>query len=491
VAGSGVDTMKGGTGGDTFEVYGTFASGSKITGQGTGNTLSAYGDISGGTVTGVQTLSIYGSWENLTLTNAEFTGFTTINGNGSILYTANAGTYNLGSKTASGIAEISAAYTSANVTLTGDSEAGQILIAGSGTDTLTSGSGAGDVLYAGSGTDTLTAGNGAGDILVASTGVDTIKGGTGGDTFEVYGTFASGSKITGQGTGNTLSAYGNISGGTVTGVQTLSIYGSWQSVTLTNAEFTGFTTINGNGSTLYVTNAGTYNLGGKTASGIAEISSSGISANVTLTGDNEASQTLIAGSGTDTLTAGSGAGDMLYAGSGTDTLTAGSGNGDILYASTGADTLKAGAGNDTLVTGTGNDTLYGSTGTNTYDFGSAFGTADKLYNAGANSAAAGTIAFTASSTTDENLWFVKSGNNLLIDLLGTTDQITVENWYTSAGNQVSSVTAGGETMLNSQFAALVSAMAAYQSAHSSFNAQTATSMPTDTTLQNAIAASWH
>jgi hypothetical protein len=34
-------------------------------------------------------------------------------------------------------------------------------------------------------------------------------------------------------------------------------------------------------------------------------------------------------------------------------------------------------------------------------------------------------------------------------------------------------------------------MASYQSAHSSFNPTTASSMPTDTTLQNAIAASWH
>jgi hypothetical protein len=39
---------------------------------------------------------------------------------------------------------------------------------------------------------------------------------------------------------------------------------------------------------------------------------------------------------------------------------------------------------------------------------------------------------------------------------------------------------------------LVSAMATYASAHSGFNPTAAgTTMPTDTTLQNAISASWH
>ena len=46
-------------------------------------------------------------------------------------------------------------------------------------------------------------------------------------------------------------------------------------------------------------------------------------------------------------------------------------------------------------------------------------------------------------------------------------------------------------MLDGQLENLVSAMATYQAANTSFNPTTATAMPTDTTLQNAIAASWH
>jgi len=37
----------------------------------------------------------------------------------------------------------------------------------------------------------------------------------------------------------------------------------------------------------------------------------------------------------------------------------------------------------------------------------------------------------------------------------------------------------------------VSAMASFGAAHTAFNPATASAMPTDTTLQNVIAAAWH
>jgi Ca2+-binding RTX toxin-like protein len=206
---------------------------------------------------------------------------------------------------------------------------------------------------------------------------------------------------------------------------------------------------------------GTYNLSDESVTGSINMTAAFASGTATLIGNNQASQTLTGGSYDDTLQAGNGAGDYL----------------------------DAGSGNTTLIAGTGNDTLEGGGGTNAYEFGSSFGT-DTIDGAGSGSAAAGEIAFTSSGTTDENLWFQQSGNNLVIDLLGTSDKITVENWYSSAGNQVSSFTADGMT-LDSQFASLVSAMATFSADNPGFNPATATSMPTDTTLQSAIAASWH
>jgi hypothetical protein len=153
--------------------------------------------------------------------------------------------------------------------------------------------------------------------------------------------------------------------------------------------------------------------------------------------------------------------------------------------------LVGGTGNDTLVAGTGNDqTLYGGSGATTYQFGSSFGQ-DTVYN-GYASTTNGAINFTsASGITDENLWFQQSGNDLVIDLLGTTDQIDVSGWFSgNAGDQVQAIHAGGLT-LDTQVAQLVSAMASYGAANSGFNPQTATAMPTDSTLQGAITAAWH
>ena len=235
----------------------------------------------------------------------------------------------------------------------------------------------------------------------------------------------------------------NVTNINTTGMTTLDVTGS---SSLTAAELSGFTSLtNGTGSadTLYATTAGTYSIAGKSVTGNFNLSAANTTANVNLTGNNQTGQVLTGGTGADTLTV-----------------------------------------------GTGNDTLNGGTGYTTYNFGTAFGQ-DTINNAFAgNTTAKGEIDF-ASGITDEKLWFVHSGNDLLVDLLGTSDQIKVTGWFGSnAGAQVQSFNAGG-LILDSQVAQLVSAMATYQSAHSSFNPATATSMPTDTTLQNAITGAWH
>jgi hypothetical protein len=82
-------------------------------------------------------------------------------------------------------------------------------------------------------------------MLFAGTGVDTLVGGTGGDTFEADDGLASGSSVTGHGSGNTLVASGNISGATITDIQTLDLVGN---VILTSTEYSEFTTVDGTGS---------------------------------------------------------------------------------------------------------------------------------------------------------------------------------------------------------------------------------------------------
>jgi hypothetical protein len=193
---------------------------------------------------------------------------------------------------------------------------------------------------------------------------------------------------------------------------------------------------------LEATSAGTYDLSGKTLTGNTfYLDASLTDADVTLIGSDQDNQILIGGAGNDTL--------------------------------------AAGAGN--------NDVLNGGSGYTTYQFGSAFGQ-DTVNNNGGSSAN-GEIDF-GGGLTDENLSFQVSGNNLVIDELGTNQSVTVAGWENGGGAQVGSINADGYTLVASQVQALVSAMASYAANNSGFNPTTATSMPTDSTLQNAIAAAW-
>jgi uncharacterized repeat protein (TIGR03803 family) len=94
--------------------------------------------------------------------------------------------------------------------------------------------------------------------------------------------------------------------------------------------------------------------------------------------------------------------------------------------------------------------------------------------------------------TDQNLWFLQSGNNLQIDILGTNTSVTVNNWFSSSSpDQLQEIAAGG-LKIDNQLSQLVQAMASYASNNPGFDpASSGTSMPTDSSLQSTIAAAWH
>ncbi|WP_316175741.1 choice-of-anchor tandem repeat GloVer-containing protein [Bradyrhizobium sp. SZCCHNRI1073] len=96
------------------------------------------------------------------------------------------------------------------------------------------------------------------------------------------------------------------------------------------------------------------------------------------------------------------------------------------------------------------------------------------------------------SVTDQNLWFLQSGNNLQIDILGTSTSATIDNWFSSSSpDQLQEIEAGG-LKIDSQLSQLVQAMATYSSNNPGYDpASSGTSMPNDSNLQSAIAAAWH
>jgi subtilisin-like proprotein convertase family protein len=136
-------------------------------------------------------------------------------------------------------------------------------------------------------------------------------------------------------------------------------------------------------------------------------------------------------------------------------------------------------GNGTLIANSYNDTLEGLQG-DTYVLNSGFGQ-DLIENGtSVNAGPSGQLEF-GSGLGASNLWFTQSGSNLAIAVLDTTSTVTVSNWFAGTATnyaQLGTVSWAGGSQLNiAAISQLTSLDAAYQSAHPSFNPQTATVSP--------------
>jgi Ca2+-binding RTX toxin-like protein len=120
-------------------------------------------------------------------------------------------------------------------------------------------------------------------------------------------------------------------------------------------------------------------------------------------------------------------------------------------------------GDNTLTGGKGNDTLIGQTGNDTYQFARGDGQ-DTIVESDAT--AGNTDVLQLTNANQNNLWFKHVDNNLQINLMGTTDQITIKDWYapstSGTDNQIERIkTADGLTMYNTDVEQFVQAMAAF------------------------------
>ena len=118
--------------------------------------------------------------------------------------------------------------------------------------------------------------------------------------------------------------------------------------------------------------------------------------------------------------------DQLYGDEGNDSLSGDDGN-DILEGGAGNDRLWGGTGNDTLIGGAGTDILEGGSGSDTYRFEAGFGQ-DVIYNSDSSSGRFDVIEFgsgiSPAAVTAERSW-----NNLILRVEGSTDAITVSNYF--------------------------------------------------------------
>ncbi|WP_219340975.1 calcium-binding protein [Sphaerotilus sulfidivorans] len=161
--------------------------------------------------------------------------------------------------------------------------------------------------------------------------------------------------------------------------------------------------------------------------------------------------------GNDTIIGGAG-NNQVYGGDGNDTVAGNDGN-DLLSGDSGDDRLYAGGGQNTLQGGTGNDTIWAGAGADTYLFSRGDGI--DLVVESQNAGAASDQLLFQSGIGHDQLWLSRSGNNLQISVIGTSDQVTIQDWYLGQAGHVEQIrTSTGRVLLDTKVDALVSAMAA-------------------------------
>ena len=324
------------------------------------------------------------------------------------------------------VISVAGAAAGATITLSGQTE-GFTITGGGGADTITGGAGA-DIISAGGGADTISSGGGA-DVVTGGAAADTINAGAGDDIINLAsGDFAAGESIDGGADADMIVLINNVtvdfSAGTIAAVETLTGSAASDTVTMSAAQWTGFTTIDlgGAANTLNVVAAGdisaaptpallnitTGNLrgtagndsitltgaqldailiGGGTidlglgATDTMNLTSTSADLN-TLGASNNAIanvEVISAASATAGVSislagqleafslAGGAGGDSLTGGSGADSINGGDGN-DVLAGGAGSDTINGGSGNDTITGGSGADTLSGGTDGDQFNF---------------------------------------------------------------------------------------------------------------------------
>lgn len=124
----------------------------------------------------------------------------------------------------------------------------------------------------------------------------------------------------------------------------------------------------------------------------------------------------------------------------------------------GRDTIIGSQGDDVLSGGRGNDILSGLGGNDSYLFALGDGR-DTIKN---NDAASGsTDRLDVVGINYDDLWLSRSGNHLLVDVVGSDDRVKVRGWFSSDRQQLDAIYAGDRVLLRNQVGLLVNAMASF------------------------------
>lgn len=402
---------------------------------------------------------------------------------------------NLENLTLMGVASVNGTGNSLANTLTGNSVA-NILSGGGGADTLIGAQG-----------DDLYIVDSVGDKIteLAGEGLDTIQSsvtytlGANVENLTLTGTSA----INGAGNGLDNVLIGNSAANRLTGGMGNDTYVLGAGDTVVEAVNAGIDTVQSS-----VTHTLATNVENLTLIGTGAINGTGNALNNILVGNN-AANILTGGAGDDTYVVGAGDTVVEALNAGIDTVQSsvtwtlganvehltltgtaaigGTGNtlanslignadNNVLMGGDGNDTLSGGKGNDVLNGGTGNDVFLLARGDGQDTITDASGTGDRL-------------SF-ASGVNPLDLMLSQSANDLRIAVYGSTDQVTIANWYAGAANQIETVQAGnGQQLMSTQVNQLIQAMAGFTQQTGLSWDQAIAQRPED--VQQILAANWH
>ena len=303
--------------------------------------------------------------------------------------------------------------------------------------------------------NTITGNDGA-NILDGGMGADTLVGGSGDDTYIVDNMGDTVVEAAGEGTDTVLAGVNHILDANVenlvlTGTADLEATGNAMDNVLTGNSGSNIlageggndlldgglgadTLVGGSGDDTYmVDNAGdtvVESSGQGTDTVLANVSHT-LNANVEnleLTGEDD-----INGTGNDSD-------NVITGNSGGNILTGGGGN-DYLDGSHGADTLAGGGGNDLLEGGLGDDILQGGAGDDRYVFRLGGGN-DRIVDAqGQNTL------YVGSGLTEFDLKADRVGNDMFVQVLGTTDTFVLADWFLQTGEGLNTMEFDDGTVL--------------------------------------------